>query len=219
LDKRVEKTFITEDKKPRTKIEAFVKPYIQKLVGKPTGTSVNIPYTIKPTFDAQAVFMEVRNAISLWMGRLITHSETGWYTISYVKEKHHFTITLKKDHGVAESIFNFLRGKQTLVHPDDIKTGIKYRVTTNWGGKPEKWIYQITDASDKNNVLYTIKPEHSSSEEGYPAYDEPLDLNDLYDGDEDDTALKSVPKGKPQGSSAKYLAIFLNDHDAVRLHG
>lgn len=79
-----------EDKKPRNKLEAFVKPYIEQLVGKKAGASVDIPYTVK---DWE--FNEVRNAISLWMGRLITKGETGKYSISYVKNKNHFTITLK----------------------------------------------------------------------------------------------------------------------------
>lgn len=83
-------TELFEEKKPKNKLEAFVKPYIEQLVGKEAGASVDIPYTVKDW-----TIHEVRNAISLWMGRLITKSQTGKYNLSYLKNKNHFTVTLK----------------------------------------------------------------------------------------------------------------------------
>lgn len=80
-----------ESKPPRNALEAFVKPYIEQLVGKEPGTYVDIPFRVKDW-----TFIEVRTAIGLWMNRLVTHCQTNMYRMSYIKKKNHFTVTLKE---------------------------------------------------------------------------------------------------------------------------
>jgi hypothetical protein len=102
--KKIEEAVPAKNREARNDLEAFVKPYIEKLVGKKAGTSVLIPMRVRPKDGkvyANHPKIAFQNAVSLWMGRLITGGKTGWWAMENVndqKHTNHLKITLKKDH-------------------------------------------------------------------------------------------------------------------------